>query len=608
MLKKSISCLLIWIIAFGNAAVYADDWNTEVENIEVCVADIYESQEYYYADLVDQKTKDIIDNGLEWFVQTLKERWYNAEKHIAIYDIVIDKIDQKIATLDVFGSYEAYDMLEYIRSVIVSYKDLAKAIQYCEKDATKVLPEASEIAEVDEQIMDMQNAMADFVEEAFDTLIWELEKNFWVQEMWYIEMNLNLNLADLNVEAQLNLDDYVMKQSVFDSQFSSDMKALFKVDDKGEVMAFDISWFLDFISKDWDMYVLLENMNFSTENIEELQQMLEKLQTFSSEKMYIKIPADDWYDEIVSALRSFDPSAIVSEMRTMMSEPLFQVDEKIWDTYILVPTKFACDSVKKLGWRFDPFFSNEECSESQYKKLVKQSNSDEFQIFMKADRNSSQLWINANDGYSTTNISINYDWNKMDKVTIESMPTDKSYEWLRWEYIYWKHINLSLNTNEIALDWKNTLRSNNSFSEAEITLQWKQRDTEIYWNFVLKSWNIEGSLNVSEWDENLFSLTTNWEYSQSKWTFSIENEYILSNNPFSYMWVWVIGDRISGNINMDFLMKDSSSEVDFTFNTLVADQEIINFKITSSSTTQQKEIEIEMPESFKLIEEVDLLY
>jgi hypothetical protein len=54
-------------------------------------------------------------------------------------------------------------------------------------------------------------------------------------------MNLNLNLTDVTVEAQVNLDDYVMKQSLFESQFSSDMKALFKVDDKGEVMTFDIS-------------------------------------------------------------------------------------------------------------------------------------------------------------------------------------------------------------------------------------------------------------------------------------------------------------------------------------------------------------------------------
>jgi hypothetical protein len=59
---------------------------------------------------------------------------------------------------------------------------------------------------------------------------------------------------------------------------------------------------------------------------------------------------------------------------------------------------------------------------------------------------------------------------------------------------------------------------------------------------------------------------------------------------------------------MDFLMKDSISEVDFTFNTLVADKEIINFKVASSSTSQQKEVEIETPEKFTSIEEIDLLY
>jgi hypothetical protein len=136
-----------------------------------CVSEIHDSEEYYYDNQVSQNKRDTIDKVLESFLKELSDKGYSSEKNIAILDSLIDKIDAKVYSLNNSSSYEAYDMLEYIRSVIVSYKDLAKAIQYCEKDAAKVLPEAEEIIEVDEKIMNMQNTMASFVEEAFNKLI-----------------------------------------------------------------------------------------------------------------------------------------------------------------------------------------------------------------------------------------------------------------------------------------------------------------------------------------------------------------------------------------------------------------------------------------------------
>jgi len=69
-----------------------------------------------------------------------------------------------------------------------------------------------------------------------------------------------------------------------------------------------------------------------------------------------------------------------------------------------------------------------------------------------------------------------------------------------------------------------------------------------------------------------------------------------------------MNDTVNGNIDMKFLMKDSNSAVDFKFNTIVSEQELINFEVTSSSITESKEFEIEAPENFQSIEETDILY
>jgi hypothetical protein len=54
-------------------------------------------------------------------------------------------------------------------------------------------------------------------------------------------------------------------------------------------------------------------------------------------------------------LERLNPSLAMNNLRLMASTPMFTALGKKDDRYVLVPSKAACDIMKELANKFDPF-------------------------------------------------------------------------------------------------------------------------------------------------------------------------------------------------------------------------------------------------------------
>jgi hypothetical protein len=68
-------------------------------------------------------------------------------------------------------------------------------------------------------------------------------------------------------------------------------------------------------------------------------------------------------------VKSFHPDKFFKDADELFSESMFTAYKKDGEIYSIIPTKYACDSMKVLMNKFDPF-SPDTCTESQYNELI----------------------------------------------------------------------------------------------------------------------------------------------------------------------------------------------------------------------------------------------
>jgi hypothetical protein len=127
--------------------------------------------------------------------------------------------------------------------------------------------------------------------------------------------------------------------------------------------------FVDFISKDGQMYALVKDLNITTEeNLDDFQDILDTLKELAQENKYIEL-SDGQTLEAMKVLKSFSPDLLFNDAQELFSKPMFTAYKKEGDVFHIIPTKYACDSLKVLANKFDPFSPNS-CTDSQYDEIV----------------------------------------------------------------------------------------------------------------------------------------------------------------------------------------------------------------------------------------------
>jgi len=128
------------------------------------------------------------------------------------------------------------------------------------------------------------------------------------------------------------------------------------------------------ISKDGEIYALLKNLDFKV-NDENISKVLEELKTQFSDNKYLKFPSDENSKVVYEYIKNFSLGNFLLEAESVLSKPLLTTYKKSGNKYLLVPTKYACDTYfeldKKLNFS-NSWYTPQTCNESTYKSFVKE--------------------------------------------------------------------------------------------------------------------------------------------------------------------------------------------------------------------------------------------
>lgn len=390
----------------------------------------------------------------------------------------------------------------------------------------------------------------------------EFDKLTNYEEKWNFSVNVDVNHSDIwTYNWELKLSDYIIKNSNFDSQINWKISTVIDaLPQWQEQIKLELSWLIDYIQKDGNMYLLLENLNIKKKNIDDIKEFVETLEKIAEEKKYIKFEdknTQEWY----KIMKSFSPSNLISDWRDIVWEPMFKAYKKLWNRYYIMPTKYACDSMKELANKFDPF-NWKECSESQYNSILEDF-AEGWNIYMEIWDFETKLWfdwykiVKKEKDLEKLNMEIIFNNNNIKDLSIQVIPNQVRYpnNWivlkykrntsLKW-YVYFSERDSEI--VDLSLDSK--LDNNNRFTY--INYEWeivdgsdklvsflKLENNKINWSVELNENNTQPlDLKIS-WETNVNNIVSklnlNLEWNDLDWVDKIDAEFSYNNDNFSLL-------------------------------------------------------------------------
>lgn len=361
------------------------------------------------------------------------------------------------------------------------------------------------------------------------------------EDKWNLKLDFNLDEESIwTIKSWLTFSNYNSTVSNYDSQLKWQVNAFINADiswDKDDINM-QFSSFLDFISKDWNMYILLKDLNIVDEKTnKEIQDLIEKLKNIAAQNKYIKFE-DKQTQKVITTLKSINPNNIVSNWREVFWEAMFEAYKKDWDKYLLKPTKYACDKFKELANKFDPFYWKS-CSQWQYEDLLKEFVKVWDTYIILWDKN--VIWFDGSLDDVKINWAITYDNNNIEQINFNITPEQEKHpgEWLEFSYktqssLYFK---LYADSWDIEYTLDSKLDSNNRFSDIDFKWHTASNYEDFSIMFSLKNNQISGKyeINSSSYDYESKSYkkstTISWNIN---WTTKLDNS--LSTLAISLNW------------------------------------------------------------------------
>ena len=448
----------------------------------------------------------------DFYVKKLNEIVFNLEKAKELNKLkaVNKKIDKVVFWLtnrdEIISETEEklLILLDYFKSriklsiyLLENNEELLEEIKQEERleEMYKSSLSETEKQKVEDEIIDFQLNLFNKTTDFFEILLDEFEQLTNYEDKGDFKMNLNLDHESIwKIESSFNFSDYSLQTANFDSQLKWQIDAMLNASIQWEEeFKIQFSWFIDFISKDGNIYLLLERLNITDESsTEQLKEIIEKAKEIASQNKYISFSNEDT-QEAMQILNSLTPNKIISEGKTMLSEPMFEAYAKDGDKYLLKPTKFSCDTAKELANKFDPF-NGSSCSDSQYKNMLEDLNEvwelyiilwEENQIgFHWKDRNTDFMWFiiynDTNIIELNTNITPDQDkypdeWFELSYKNNEKLYVDFNID--KWSISYTFDSKLDRNNNFTYIDFKG--HSADKYSDFAINLGLKDKKNRL---------------------------------------------------------------------------------------------------------------------------------
>ena len=488
-----------------------------------------------------------IRNGDKYIKQLdlVTKKFAGNEEKLREFSKNISNAKYKLAYSKSWKSKRILAILNYLEAK-VNY-ELKKIAAQADEKLEKTLEEvknpsisSSDKKKVEAEIVKIQSNLFENWVKNFWTLTKEFEKLTNYENKGDIKMNLNIDQEQIwKVKAELKLNNYTAKNSNFDSQLKGHLSAMLDAAPKNqEAVKLEFSNFLDFIQKDWNMYILMNDLKIvSEENVDNLKEMIETAKKIAEENEYIEF-SDKQTQEAMRILESFAPEKIIADGRTYFSKPMFTAYKKEENKYYLVPSKYACDTMKEVMNKFDPIHGKT-CSTNQYNDLVRE--------MLGAGNLTLELWNTNTLAFSVDtvrhtdidklDITLKFNDSSVEAFNMIVLPNQKQLkgEKLTIDYTKNNSLNAYFYANKGAINYslKSTLDRNNKFSEITYTWNSTTRYQDIISTFTLNNGTFDGKFDV---------LTKNFNKAASKYreefkaqlNGNLDNKNDLKDFTFTY--------------------------------------------------------------------------
>ena len=577
-------------------------------NLNLVNAWIYYDEEKYYLD--DIKYSEIDLAKIKNWAKYIKKIDIFIEK-ISKNEKKLTKLQNKINNLYTKKSLEwdIMSLLDYL-SVKIEYElykiSEVKKLEWLKKFETVLSEEENK--KFNSELIKLQQTLFENWVENFEKSLKEIEKYTNYEESGDLNISANFNKEEIwKYNLDLKLKNYLTKNSNFNSSFKAEIEALIEAAPKWEkAMKLQFNSFIDFISKDWNMYILLKDLNvISEENIKNFEKFIEQAKEIAKKNKYIKYTDRD-SKMAMDMLKNLNPQNILSDWRKILSKPMFKAYKKIGNKYYLIPTKYACDSMKELSGKFDPFNANNSCSESQYNNMLKDLTETweiylelgklkkfGFEMWKKGDLESSKGYVSFSDRY-------------IEEIHYIITPDLKKYAWEGFNIDYKRNDSLNFDLlvkkEDIKYNFKSKLNNKNKFTFIDFKghtadkyedfsinlslnnhiISWKMDiNTDKYdWNTGKKQRannydiTISGKTNVRNSLEkvnlNLIwtELSTKKKFEKanlvfSKWNIKFENNYFSDNSKNDIKLELSCNNNVLNSLDFDLSVKEKEWKYDY---------------------------------------------
>lgn len=393
---------------------------------------------------------------------------------------------------------------------------------------------------IEDKIINLQLNLLNKSENLIKSLTKKFEQISNYEDIWTFELDYNLNIEnEWKWSFNLKVNDYKNQVSNFNSQFkweiSTSMEAFPKNQDEVKL---NLSWLVDFISKDWDIYVLLEKFKITDRKwIEELKLYLDKLEKIAEENKYI-IYSDNETKAGIRILKSLNPNILLNDSRKILSKAFFTAYSKKWNKYLLKPTKYACEQIMILSNKINPYVSST-CTDDMYNELLKEL-SKSWELYAELlENNKTKIWFIASNFDKVINKNEWYILFNDSEVLELNYAIDATTKW--WMLLNYKtnsYLTFTLKVeDEINIQLSSTLNKENKFTKIDFT--WVINDNREKHNYNLKlenkniTWDFSVDISSYDWNTWLSTLTNRFSWDIS-WKTDFNNE--LAKLEISYTW------------------------------------------------------------------------
>ncbi len=487
-------------------------------------------------------------------LDTLVEKLKDNEEKIQQVEQKVQNIILKLESKNIRSTKEEKTLvlLEYLHASLEYqiYISNEKKIHAIDTKIENIINEVknsdisqSEKQEVENIFIDIQKSTL----EDFKLLYWDIEE--------YVENKSNYEAKwDFNVDydidnevigkyfGELHLEDYSIKNSFLDSKITWELEAIFNSIEKWDTQAIkeQISTSIDLIQKDGWFYALLEDLEVTTSQENEMiEAFVQRAKSLAQENKYLEI-SDPQTQQIYEMLWNINSQKVFADLEKSAEKSLFTSYKKIDDTHYIIPTKYACDSIKSLSGVFDPF-AGKTCSESQYDDLLKNFLAI-WELTLKVeDTYTLALKAFEFEGIETFEMNIEFDNQEIVSANLLLEPNQEEYPGDKISLKYEKNNSLnalfSVKDLNFHSEFSSSLDKNNNFQTIDFNAKSLWEYEIISSEFTLNNRKISGNFSVQEISNN---YDDNWEIIgkevKAEFKMNIQWEMDYSNDLESMNW------------------------------------------------------------------------